>query len=126
VGESKEGGLRKDAKPAPQRATQTTRAIRLRYHRNALLPGHFGWRCVMRRIGFNDCPYCGNSEVYRSHPKTWAGRACVLFLLEFVRCHRCMRHHYRPLFFPAPEYVTPSAKRPVQTRTDDEKRERSA
>jgi hypothetical protein len=39
-----------------------------------------------------------------------------------------MRHHYRPLFLPASEYNAPSApvKKPVQTRTNDDKRKRSA
>lgn len=81
---------------------------------------------IMRKIGLNDCPYCASSEVYRSHPKTWSDLASLFFLLGLARCHCCMRRHYRPLFFSAPEYVTPSAKRPVRTRADDGKRERSA
>lgn len=80
----------------------------------------------MRRIGLSDCPYCGSSEVYRSQPKTLLDRACVLFLVQLVRCHECMRRHYRPLFLPTPEYVTPSTKKPVQTRAEDEERKRSA
>ena len=37
-----------------------------------------------------------------------------------------MRRHYRPLFLPTYEYVTPLAKKPVQIGTDDDKRKRSA
>jgi hypothetical protein len=83
---------------------------------------------VMRRIGLNRCPYCGNFEVYRSRiePVTWLDRACVLFLLQLVRCHGCMRRHYRPLLFPAPEYPTRSAKKSAQTPANDEKWKRLA
>jgi hypothetical protein len=37
-----------------------------------------------------------------------------------------MRRHYRPLFLPAYEYVAPFAKKPVLSRTDDDKLKRSA
>jgi len=37
-----------------------------------------------------------------------------------------MRRHYRPVFFPAADYVTPLAKKPVQIRTDDDIRKRSS
>jgi hypothetical protein len=79
----------------------------------------------MHRIGLKDCPYCGSSEVYRSQPKTLAESACIFLLVRLVRCHDCMRRHYRPVFFPAAKHVTPLAKKPVQIRTDD-KRKRSA
>src|ERR1700688_1924215 len=80
----------------------------------------------MRRISLNNCPYCGSSDVYRSQPHTWADSACELFLVHLVRCHKCMRRHYRPVFFPAAKYVTPLTKKPVQIRTDDDKRKSSA
>ena len=80
----------------------------------------------MRRISLTDCPYCGSSNVYRSHAKAWTDLAGLVFLLGLARCHGCMRRHYRPLFLPAPEYVISSAKKPSQTRTEDETRERSA
>jgi len=81
----------------------------------------------MRRIGLNGgCPYCGGLEVYRSQPKTWLDRACVLFLLQLARCHDCMRRHYRPLVLPTLEYPSRSAKKPTQTIANVEKRKRSA
>jgi len=56
----------------------------------------------VRRIGLNSCPYCGKSEeVYSSTPKTWRDEACLFFFLQVVRCHSCMRRHYRPLFLPS-------------------------
>jgi hypothetical protein len=57
----------------------------------------------MRRIGVKNCPYCGASEVYVSAPKTFWERVPAVFLLGLVRCHRCMRRHYRPMFLPAAE-----------------------
>jgi hypothetical protein len=65
----------------------------------------------MLRIGLGDgCPYCGNLAVYRSHPETLLDRACWLLLLEVARCPGCMRQHYRPLLFAAPEYPARSAE----------------
>jgi hypothetical protein len=80
----------------------------------------------MRRLGVKDCPYCGSSEVYSSQPKTLADSACIFLLVRLVRCHNCMHRHYRPVFFPAAKYVTRLAKKPVQIRTDVDKRKRSA
>jgi hypothetical protein len=57
----------------------------------------------MRRIGLNNCPYCGDSEVYVSAPKTFWEKIPVVFLLRLVRCHSCMRRHYRPSLLPAAE-----------------------
>jgi len=58
----------------------------------------------MLKIRLDDsCPYCGNLAVYRSQPETWLARVCLLLPLELVRCHGCMRQHYRPLLSPAPE-----------------------
>jgi hypothetical protein len=37
-----------------------------------------------------------------------------------------MRRHYRPLFLPAYEYVTPFAKKPVRLRTDNDRLKRPA
>jgi len=65
----------------------------------------------MLRIALEGCPYCGSFEVYRSQPATWLDRACVFLLLDLARCHGCMRQHFRPLLFPAPEYPTRSAKK---------------
>ena len=80
---------------------------------------------VMLRIGWKGCPWCGDHEVYRSRiePLTWLDRACVLFLLQLVRCHECESRHYRPLLFPAPEYPRPIFEKCAQTH--DEKRKRS-
>jgi len=65
----------------------------------------------MLRLGFGDsCPYCGNLAVYRSQPERPLDRACWLLLLEVARCHGCMRQHYRPLLFAAPEYPAGSAE----------------
>lgn len=83
----------------------------------------------MLKIGLNDtCPYCGNSEVYRSRSETPLGRMCVLWLLDLARCHRCMRQHYRSLFFPALDFPIqslekilpgPSAKNRPDPLTDE-------
>jgi hypothetical protein len=61
------------------------------------------------KIGWKSCPYCGDDEIYRSHkePLTWLDRACRLFLLQLARCRRCELRHYRPIFFPAPNYPHP-------------------
>lgn len=58
------------------------------------------------KIGWKSCPYCGDDEIYRSHKQalTWIDRVCGLFLLQLVRCRRCELRHYRPIFFPAPNY----------------------
>ena len=69
----------------------------------------------MFRVGLNDCPYCRNRAVYRSHPEKWVDQMCVLFLMQLVRCHGCMRQHYRPLFWPAPEFPISSTEKPVPT-----------
>jgi hypothetical protein len=70
----------------------------------------------VRRIGLDNCPYCGSLEVYRSHPKDWLDRACALFLLEVARCHYCMQRYYRPLLLPSlPEYPP---KKPVRAARD--------
>jgi hypothetical protein len=83
----------------------------------------------MLRIGLEGCPYCGSLEVYRSRiePVEWLDRVCMLFLLQLVRCHGCMRRHYRPLLFPAPEYPNHQpAKKSTQAAANDEKWNRSA
>jgi hypothetical protein len=84
------------------------------------------WRCRVNRISFRDCPYCGSSEVYRSHGKTWGDFAARFFFLDPARCHYCMRRHFRPIFLRARSYVTVTTKKPVQTRANDDKRKRSA
>jgi hypothetical protein len=78
----------------------------------------------MRRIGLQDCPYCGEDEIYASQPKTWRDEACCFFFLQVVRCHSCMRRHYRPLFFPP--VPLPAAKKLAQMPAHDEQRKRSA
>ena len=77
----------------------------------------------MRRIGPQDCPYCGNTEIYASRPRTWH-EVCGFFFLQVVRCHSCMRRYYRPLFLPP--VPIPPAKKPIQTVANDEQPERSA
>jgi hypothetical protein len=76
--------------------------------------------------GSNRCPYCGDAgALYLSQPKTWHDEVCSFFFLQAVRCHSCMRRHYRPLFL-SPVPVKPQ-KKTVRTHTDEnEKRERSA
>ncbi len=65
----------------------------------------------MPKIRLDDsCPYCGNLAVYRSQPETWLARVCLLLPLELVRCHGCMRQHYRPLLSPAPEFPSRSTE----------------
>jgi hypothetical protein len=78
----------------------------------------------MRRIGLQNCPYCGGDEIYASEPNTWGDELCCFFFLQVVRCHFCMHRHYRPFFLsPVPTW---SMKKTVQTVTDDEQRKRSA
>lgn len=62
----------------------------------------------MRRIGWKQCPYCLNDEVYRSRkePLTWPDRLCMFLFLRLVRCRSCEERHYRPFFLPAPKYGT--------------------
>jgi hypothetical protein len=55
----------------------------------------------MRRISLKNCPYCGCSKIYLSASATLWQQMSVLFLLRLVRCHTCMRRHYRPIFLPA-------------------------
>jgi hypothetical protein len=84
----------------------------------------------MLKIGWNNCPYCGDREVYRSRSEalTWLDRVCVLFLLQLVRCHQCELRHYRPIFFRAPEYAHPIRDCDIHTHTqaEGEEHERSA
>lgn len=59
----------------------------------------------MLMIGWKRCPYCGDYEVYRSRSKpTRFTRICAVFLLQLVLCYECEERHYRPVFFPVPEY----------------------
>lgn len=78
----------------------------------------------MLGIGFMGCPYCPSFKVYRSQPVRWFQRASVLFLLRLVRCHVCLRQHYRPILLPAPESPL-SARKSARTAQDDN-RQRSA
>jgi len=85
---------------------------------------------LMLKIGWKNCPYCDDDEVYRSRrePLTWLDRVCGLLLLQLVRCRACQLRHYRPLFFPAPEYPSPISARvqSAASHVNDEKRKRSA
>ncbi len=82
----------------------------------------------MRRMGFKNCPYCGSSQIYISAPKTLGERFPALFLVRLVRCHTCMRRHFRPLLLPAPkhpeEYTVPVKR--VETASIKETEKRSA
>jgi len=78
----------------------------------------------MRRIGWHNCPHCGNAEIYVSQPKTWRDEVCCFFFLQVVRCHSCMHRHYRPLFLPP--VPTPDGKKPSHIAANDEQRQRSA
>ena len=78
----------------------------------------------MRRIGLQSCPYCGEDDIYASRPRNWHDEVCCFFFLQVVRCHSCMRRHYRPLFLPP--VPTPATKKPIQTAANDEQRKRSA
>jgi hypothetical protein len=87
----------------------------------------------MRKIGLKSCPYCGKSdEIYSSRPKSWRDELCGLLFLQVVRCHGCMRRHYRPLFLPPvsiweePDNKKPIQKKPIQAiASDDEKRKQA-
>ena len=58
----------------------------------------------MRRLGIKSCPYCGSGKVYISVPKRFRETLYVLFLVRLVRCHACMRRHFRPVILPAAKY----------------------
>jgi hypothetical protein len=77
----------------------------------------------MRRIGWNNCPYCGNSAVYASQPKNLRDELCCFIFLQVVRCSTCMRRHYRPLFLP-PVPIW-SEKKPSQSVTVEGERRRA-
>jgi hypothetical protein len=79
----------------------------------------------VRRIGLKNCPYCGSSEVFPSQSKTLLERVSVAFLLCLVRCHSCMRHHYRPLLLQIPKHPAMQAipKKPVSAGSEREKKE---
>lgn len=84
----------------------------------------------MVTIGWRACPHCGDDEVYRSRrePLTWLDRACGFFLLQLVRCRQCQLRHYRPIFFPTPEYPYPirAREKRATTHVDSEKPKRTA
>ena len=78
----------------------------------------------MRRIGLQNCPYCGETEkIYASQPESLRDELCCFFFLQVVRCNFCMRRHYRPLFLP-PVPVC-SEKKPIQSVTVEEERKQS-
>ena len=83
----------------------------------------------MHRIGLTSCPYCGSSEIYASDPRTLWQRIPIVFLLRLVRCHACMRRHYRPIIYPTAKYVLGegSRKKPhIVSSEDSVKKTRSA
>ena len=57
----------------------------------------------MRRISLRNCPYCGCSKIYASSSALLWRAISSLFLIRLVRCHVCMRRHYRPIFVATPE-----------------------
>lgn len=69
----------------------------------------------MRRISFKNCPYCGCSKIYTSSTTTPWQTLASLFMLRIVRCHVCMRRHYRPAFLPV---ATKNVAREPQRRED--------
>ena len=83
---------------------------------------------LLLKSGWKSCPY-GDDEVYRSctEPMTWLNRMCGIFLLQLVRCRRCQLRHYRPLFFPAPEYPLPirAGVQKAPSHANEENRKRS-
>ena len=83
----------------------------------------------LRRISFrNHCPYCLSSRVYGSRGRKWWEKILFIFLLRLVRCHNCMRHHYRPIILSAaknPMRETVSRKQP-RTVSSGQKKDRSA
>jgi hypothetical protein len=83
----------------------------------------------MLKIGWKNCPYCGDHEVYRSRsqPLTRIDRMCVFLLLQVVRCYECEERHYRPVFFPVQEPPYPIRLQSVQqTPPQAETRSRAA
>jgi hypothetical protein len=82
----------------------------------------------MRRIGLRKCPYCGSSQVYVSAPKALWEKVSSVFLLRFVRCHGCMRRHFRPLLLPAAKHPGAYAMRakPAETVSTRKSEKRSA
>ena len=60
-------------------------------------------RTCMHRVSLTSCPYCGSSEIYASDTRTLWQRVPIVFLLRPVRCHICMRRHYRPIIYPTPK-----------------------
>ncbi len=52
----------------------------------------------MRQISFKNCPYCGCNKIYASASANPWQKLAALFFLRLVRCHVCMRRHYRPIF----------------------------
>jgi hypothetical protein len=64
----------------------------------------------MRRVSLKNCPYCGCSQIYVSSSATPWQRLSVLFFLRLVRCHTCMRRHFRPIFVPTPKHPSTDAE----------------
>jgi len=79
----------------------------------------------VRRISIKSCPYCDSSEVFPSQSKTLLEKVSIVFLLRLVRCHNCMRHHYRPLLSPITTHPAMQAvpKKPVEVGSEKGERE---
>ena len=83
---------------------------------------------ILRRVSRNHCPYCLSSRVYASRPKRWLEKMLFMFLLRLVRCHTCMRHHYRPIFLAVPENSRNQIvwRKQSQNASAERKKDRSA
>jgi hypothetical protein len=81
---------------------------------------------TMRRVSLKNCPYCDCSEVYAPSTRTLWQKMAVLFFLRLVRCHVCMRRHFRPIFLPATKHpatdTTPRKPAEVVAMKKKEKR----
>lgn len=82
---------------------------------------------ILRRISLNSCPYCFSSGVYLSKPGRWWEKMLFVFLLQLMRCHNCMRHHYRPIILVSgPPTNQDDLLRPPHPGRKDKKKQRCA
>ena len=83
---------------------------------------------VLRKVSLKNCPYCLSSQVYFSQPKTWWEKTLFIFLLQLVRCHNCMRRHYRPIMFAIPKHPATEAveRKAPQVIAAEERQDRLA
>jgi hypothetical protein len=78
----------------------------------------------VRKIGFDRCPYCAETEVFASRPKDWLDEVCGVLFLQVVRCHVCMRRHYRPRFMASP--TARPLKKPIENASNEERHDQPA